>query len=57
MHQYHVDYKAYDYPKIRRSITAGEYIEAMNRAEQYGLSNLDKKSLAVRDFYVKRRKQ
>ncbi len=57
MHQYHVDYQAYNYPKIRRSITAGEYIEAINWAEQYGLSNLDKKSVAVRDFYVKRRKQ
>ena len=53
MHQYHVDYKAYDYPQIQRSITAEEYIEAMSWAEQYGLNNLDPKSVAVRDFFVK----
>ena len=51
MHQYHVDYKAFDYPKIWRSITAVEYLEAMNWAEQYGLTNLDPKSEAVRDFF------
>jgi len=53
MHQYHVDYKAYDYPKIHRSITAEEYIEAMNWAEQYGLTHLDPKSEAVKDFFVR----
>ncbi len=53
MHQYHVDYKAFEYPKIQRSINAEEYIEAMRWAEQYGLTNLDPKSLAVRDFFVK----
>ena len=53
MHQYHVDYKAYEYPQIRRSITAKEYLEAMRWAEQYGLTNLDPKSVAVKDFYAK----
>jgi putative pyruvate formate lyase activating enzyme len=53
MHQYHVDYKAYDYPKIQRSISAEEYLEAMDWAEQYGLTNLDPKSVAVRDFFVR----
>jgi putative pyruvate formate lyase activating enzyme len=53
MHQYHVDYKAFEYPKIRRSISAEEYIQAMSWAEQHGLTNLDPKSLAVRDFFVK----
>jgi len=53
MHQYQVDYKAVEYPKIQRSITAGEYIEAMGWAEQYGLTNLDPKSVAVRDFFLK----
>jgi putative pyruvate formate lyase activating enzyme len=53
MHQYHVDYKAFEYSKIQRSITAEEYLEAMKWAEQYGLSNLDPKSVAVRNFYVK----
>lgn len=53
MHQYHVDYKAYEYPQIWRSITAKEYLEAMRWAEQYGLTNLDPKSVAVKDFYAK----
>jgi putative pyruvate formate lyase activating enzyme len=56
MHQYHVDYKAFEYPKIQRSITAGEYIEAMGWAEQYGLTNLDPKSVAIRDLFVKYQK-
>ena len=56
MHQYHVDYKAFEYPKIQRSITAAEYIEAMAWAEQHGLTNLDPKSVAVRDFYLKHKK-
>ncbi len=53
MHQYHVDYKAFEYPKIQRGISADEYIEAMGWAEKYGLTNLDPKSVAVRDFFVK----
>lgn len=56
MHQYHVDYKAFEYPKIQRSITAGEYIEAIGWAGKYGLTNLDPKSVAVRDFFVKHQK-
>ncbi|UCD78509.1 MAG: radical SAM protein [Desulfobacterales bacterium] len=56
MHQYHVDYKAYDYPAIQRGISVEEYLEAMNWAEQYGLTNLDPKSLAVRDFFIRHRK-
>lgn len=56
MHQYHVAYKAFEYQKIQRSINAGEYIEAMGWAEQYGLTNLDPKSVAVRDLFVKYQK-
>jgi putative pyruvate formate lyase activating enzyme len=56
MHQYHVDYKAFEYSKIQRSIKAEEYIEAMSWAEQYGLTNLDPKSVAVRDFFVQHQK-
>lgn len=51
MHQYHVDYKAFEYPEIWRAITAAEYLEAMQWAEDYGLKNLDPKSLVVRDFF------
>ena len=56
MHQYHVDYKAFEYPKIGRSITAAEYIEAVGWAEQYGLTNLDPKSVAVRNFFLRHEK-
>ena len=41
MHQYHVAYKALDYPKIWRRINVQEYLEAMDWAESYGLTNLD----------------
>jgi putative pyruvate formate lyase activating enzyme len=53
MSQYHVDYKAYEYPKIARAITVEEFLEAMTWAEEYGLNNLDPRSLQVRDFYTR----
>jgi putative pyruvate formate lyase activating enzyme len=53
MHQYHVDYKAFEYPEIWRAITVDEYLEAMQWAQDYGLKNLDPKSLVIRDFFVK----
>ncbi len=52
MPQYHVDYKAYDYPKIARGITVQEFLEAMDWADQYNLTNLDPKSVSVRKFYA-----
>ncbi|MFC1895822.1 radical SAM protein [Thermodesulfobacteriota bacterium] len=55
MPQYHVDYEAYEYPEIARGITVQEFLEAMDWAEQCGLTNLDPRSVAVRDFYAKRR--
>jgi putative pyruvate formate lyase activating enzyme len=55
MSQYHVDYKAYEYPRIARGITVQEYLEAMDWAEQQGLTNLDPKSVAVWDMYRRRR--
>ncbi len=51
MPQYRVEYKAFEYPEIARGITAQEFLEAMEWAEQYGLTNLDPKSVAVRNFY------
>jgi putative pyruvate formate lyase activating enzyme len=51
MPQYRVEYKAYEYPEISRGITVEEFLEAMDWAEKYGLTNLDPKSLVVRDFY------
>ena len=55
MAQYRVEYKAYDYPEIARGITAQEFLEAMDSAEKYGLTNLDPQSMAIRNFYHHRR--
>jgi len=55
MAQYRVEYKAYDYPEIARGITAQEFLEAMDWAEKYGLTNLDPQSVAVKNFYHHRR--
>ena len=51
MSQYRVEYKAYEYPKIARGITVRKFMEAMEWAEQYGLTNLDPKSVAIKKFY------
>ncbi|MCP4690164.1 MAG: radical SAM protein [Desulfobacterales bacterium] len=53
MSQYHVDYKASEYPKIWRRITVAEYLEAMNWAEIHGLTNLDPHSLMMKEYYKK----
>ena len=53
MHQYHPDYKAFDYPEIWRRINVQEYLEAMNWAEEYGLTNLDPRSVMIRKFYIR----
>lgn len=52
MPQYHVAYKAYDYPGIARGITRSEFLEAMAWAEEHGLTNLDPRSVFVRDKYL-----
>ena len=52
MSQYHVDYKAYEYPDIARGITVEEFLEAMDWAEECGLTGLDPRSIRVRDFYT-----
>lgn len=54
MAQYRVEYKAYDYPEIARGITVEEFLEAMNWARQYGLINLDPKSVAIWNFFSRR---
>ncbi len=53
MSQYHVDYKASEYPKIWRRITVEEYLEAMKWAETHGLTNLDPHSLMIKELYEK----
>jgi len=54
MPQYRVEYKAFEYPRISRGITAQEFLEAMGWAEQHGLTNLDPHSVAVRDLCARR---
>ena len=51
MAQYRVEYKAFDYPEISRGITAQEFLEAIDWAEKYGLTNLDPQSVATRHIY------
>ncbi len=46
MAQYRVEYKAFDYEKIDRAIKGEEFIEAIEWAEEAGLTNLDERSLA-----------
>jgi putative pyruvate formate lyase activating enzyme len=53
MSQYHVDYKAYEYPDIARGISVREFLEAMDWAEEYGLTGLDPRSVRIRDLYKK----
>jgi putative pyruvate formate lyase activating enzyme len=55
MSQYRVEYKAYDYPEIARGITIQEFLEAVEWAKQYGLTNLDYQAVATYNFYKKQR--
>ncbi len=41
MAQYNPAYKAYDFPRISRRVTPGEYEKVVNRAKELGLTNLD----------------
>jgi len=51
MAQYRVEYKAFEYPEISRGITVQEFLESMEWAEKYGLTNLDPQSIGIRNFY------
>lgn len=55
MAQYRVEYRAYEYPEIARGITVQEFMEAMDWAQKYGLTNLDPQSKALWNFYNQRR--
>ena len=55
MPQYHVEYKAYEYPDISRGITVQEFLEAMAWAKEYGLTNLDPRAVAVHEIYSRQR--
>jgi putative pyruvate formate lyase activating enzyme len=55
MAQYRVEYKAYEYPELARGITVQEFLEAIDWAQEYGLINLDSRSLAIKKIYDRRR--
>jgi putative pyruvate formate lyase activating enzyme len=52
MHQYHPDYKAFDYPEIWRRISVQEYLDAIKWANQFGLVNLDPRSVLMAKIYA-----
>jgi len=56
MPQYRVEYKAFEHPEISRGITVEEFLEAMDWADQQGLTNLDPHSASVNAFYRERLK-
>lgn len=55
MAQYRVEYRAFEHSEIARGITVDEFMEAMDWAKKYGLTNLDPQSKALWDFYNQRR--
>ena len=42
-----------EYPEIDRRISVQEYLEAMRWVNEYGLTNIDPKSLMIQKIYVK----
>jgi putative pyruvate formate lyase activating enzyme len=53
MHQYYPEHKALEYPEIDRRISVNEFLEAMLWADEYGLTNLDPRSVQIRNIYFK----
>ena len=53
MHQYFPDYKAFEYPEIDRRISVQEYLQAMHWADEFGLTNLDRQSVIMKNIYTK----
>ena len=51
MAQYRVAHEAFEHPDIARAITPREYLEALDWADEAGLTNLDARSLLDRDRY------
>ena len=51
MGQYRVEHEAYEYDRINRAITPEEFVEAMEWAEEAGLTNLDSRSLEQLERY------
>jgi len=54
MDQYRVEFEAFEYDKIARSITSEEYVEVMEHAKEVGLTNLDERSLGQYEIHLQR---
>jgi len=54
MSQYRVEHRAFEYERIARSIRPEEFLEAMEWAEEAGLTNLDERSVQQRDLFRRR---
>ena len=54
MSQYRVEHRAFEHPDIARAISTREYLEAMDWAEEAGLTNLDARSLLQRELFRRR---
>jgi putative pyruvate formate lyase activating enzyme len=52
--QYRVEYQAFNHPRSARAITPQEFLEAMDWAEEAGLTNLDARSRAQWRVYRRR---
>ncbi len=54
MSQYRVEHRAFEYDRIARAITPEEFLEALEWADEAGLTNLDSRSMARRDIFRRR---
>ena len=54
MAQYRVEHRAFEYEAISRAITSQEFLEAMEWAQEAGLTNLDERSLAQVEIHRRR---
>ena len=54
MAQYRVEHRAFEYEAISRAITSQEFLEAMEWAQEAGLTNLDERSLAQAEIHRRR---
>lgn len=55
MSQYHAAYRAFEFPELSRGITVEEFLEAMNWAEEFGLTHIDPRAIAIRNVYSGRK--
>lgn len=55
MSQYRVEHEAFEYEKISRAISSGEFIEAIEWAKEAGLTNIDERAMQNYRRYKQRR--